>query len=209
MKNWHLIGLCFLIASCATQPKKYLPPDNTKVVESTRKVRSGIKHAKDLAADSKKAVEQTQKDADELSTLSLSLSQKLDAIIKVAPADLQSQLAAAKKDSDRIQLVEGILKGGLTLAWTKQDELEKHLIITDAHADDLENNQNRYYTDAGHLADIATNERDSRIKAEKTASWYRWHFWLSWIVLATGLIACGVIAFLKFTGRLAIAGVKL
>ena len=36
---------------------------------------------------------------------------------------------------------------------------------------------------------------------EKKLSWYRWHWWGSWIALGAGVIACGLLALLKFTGR--------
>lgn len=46
-------------------------------------------------------------------------------------------------------------------------------------------------------------------KANTALNWYRWHWWGSWIALGLGVLACLVFAFLKFTGRLAIAGPKL
>ena len=44
--------------------------------------------------------------------------------------------------------------------------------------------------------------KDSSAKM-KIITWYRLHFWLTWIVFGLGLVACGAWAFLKFTGRLA------
>jgi hypothetical protein len=43
-------------------------------------------------------------------------------------------------------------------------------------------------------------------KAEKSLWWYRLHWWGAWIMLGLGVLACLVLAFLKFTGRLAILG---
>jgi hypothetical protein len=59
------------------------------------------------------------------------------------------------------------------------------------------------------LADDATAEREARIAVEKKLSWYRWHWWGSWIALGAGVLACGAFAFLKFTGRLAFTGAKI
>jgi hypothetical protein len=39
--------------------------------------------------------------------------------------------------------------------------------------------------------------------------WYRVRFWGAWAVFGLGVLACGFLAFLKFTGRLAIAGAKV
>lgn len=46
-------------------------------------------------------------------------------------------------------------------------------------------------------------------KADTALNWYRLHWWGSWIMLGLGVLACLVVAFLKFTGRLAMAGSKL
>lgn len=62
------------------------------------------------------------------------------------------------------------------------------------------------------LSDLEKHDRqmtEALNKANKALNWYRWHWWGSWIVLGLGVLACGVLAFLKFTGRLAIAGAKI
>ncbi len=65
---------------------------------------------------------------------------------------------------------------------------------------------------AQKLADNATDERNSRIKAEKNLSWYRWHWWGSWIVLGAGVIACIILAVIKWgakwSAKLAVAAGK-
>jgi hypothetical protein len=43
-------------------------------------------------------------------------------------------------------------------------------------------------------------------ECSKKLWWYRLRFWGAWIVFGLGVIACIVLAFLKFTGRLAIFG---
>lgn len=42
--------------------------------------------------------------------------------------------------------------------------------------------------------------------AEKSLWWYRLHWWGAWIMLGLGVLACAIVAFLKFTGKLAVAG---
>ena len=58
--------------------------------------------------------------------------------------------------------------------------------------------------------DALQTDRD-RLKTELDAAssklwWYRLHWWGAWIMLGLGLLACLAFAFLKFTGRLALAG---
>jgi hypothetical protein len=50
---------------------------------------------------------------------------------------------------------------------------------------------------------------DQLNSAVKKLSWYRWHWWGSWIVFGLGVVAVGFFAFLKFTGRLAAVAAKL
>jgi len=51
--------------------------------------------------------------------------------------------------------------------------------------------------------------KDKLASASKKLSWYRWHWWGSWIVFGLGIVAVGFLAFLKFTGRLAAVAAKL
>lgn len=59
------------------------------------------------------------------------------------------------------------------------------------------------------LIDHDTKTTIALNKANAALNWYRWHWWGAWIALGAGVLACLVVAFLKFTGRLAIAGAKL
>ena len=54
--------------------------------------------------------------------------------------------------------------------------------------------------------DKLNSTQDKLDKAEKALSWYRWHWWGSWIVFGLGVIAVGFFAFLKVTGKLAVLG---
>lgn len=53
----------------------------------------------------------------------------------------------------------------------------------------------------------ATSEKLS--KATKSLWWYRLHWWGSWFALGLGVLACIAFAFLKFTGRLALAAAPI
>lgn len=46
-------------------------------------------------------------------------------------------------------------------------------------------------------------------KANKALWWYRLRFWGAWIVFGLGVLACIVLAFLKFTGRLSLSAAKI
>ena len=56
------------------------------------------------------------------------------------------------------------------------------------------------------VTDKLNSVQDQLDKAKKSLSWYRWHWWGSWVIFGLGIVACAIFAFLKFTGRLAIVG---
>lgn len=171
-----------LLCSCATRPKTYLPPDSTKLKASTTRVSTAVAAAHASANKARATVSSASAMAKHAKTEV--------AKIKNVPAALVQEV------SD--------LDVKLTEAQTQQTELENHLREADVARAQVEKDKNDYFNAAQSLANDATNERNARIKAEKSLSWYRWHWWGSWIALGLGIVACGVFAFLKFTGRLAL-----
>lgn len=69
---------------------------------------------------------------------------------------------------------------------------------------------NKENSDLQRRIDNDTRDFNATIEKLSAASkklwWYRIHFFLGWVLLITGIAACGFFAFLKFTGRLAVLG---
>ncbi len=57
--------------------------------------------------------------------------------------------------------------------------------------------------------DKLNSTQDKLDKAAKALWWYRLHWWAGWMVFGLGIAACIIFAFLKFTGRLAIAAAPI
>lgn len=57
--------------------------------------------------------------------------------------------------------------------------------------------------------DKLNSTQDKLDKASKALWWYRLHWWGAWVMLGLGVIACGIFAFLKLTGRLALVGAAI
>lgn len=193
--NLVLAGLTLSLGACATAPRHYQPPDPTKMNASRQRLGTAVTKSRATATKAKSQVGEAKK-------ISASVNEKLTALKKKVPKELvpvveEIEVAQKQQDAKLTETIETqtVLEGQLTEADNAKLQHEK---------DDLE-----YQGKAGTLADTATAERNARIKAEKALSWYRWHWWGSWIALGAGILACGVFAFLKFTGRLAIAGAKL
>jgi hypothetical protein len=108
-------------------------------------------------------------------------------------------------------IIATIKHQGQILADTKAENVMLKGLLLDAVT-----SQNIALTAAGGALSKLTElvDHDAKVTAQLNKSnaalnWYRLHWWGSWIMLGLGVLACLVVAFLKFTGRLAIAGSKL
>lgn len=190
-----LLSGAIFFSGCATAPRHYLPPDATKMNASRQRLGQAVEKSRATASRAKSQVIEAQ-------NLSSARNEKLAALKKQVPKELvpaveDIEAASQQQDAKLAEAVETqiVLESQLTEADNAKIQHEK---------DDLE-----YQGKAGGLADTATSERNARIKAENSLSWYRWHWFLSWIIAGIGVAVCILIAVLKFTGRLAIAGSKL
>ena len=202
-----------ILSGCATKEQTYKPPDPTEVRKATKAVKEGIQKSRASVKEARAHIEDAQKNADTISTLSLTLHGKIDALAQIAPPELQPPIAEIRLDVEDLQKIETVLTNGLVQAWQKNDEASTHLAETDKHEGELEQKQLAYYTEAQKLADNATDENKHRIDAEKKLSWYRWHWWGSWIVLGAGVVVCVIAAILKWGAKwgakVAVAGAKI
>lgn len=176
-----------LLTSCATRPHVYAPPNPSKLKASTTRVSVAVDRAHVHAREAKTKV-------DEASQIAKEVGEETRALQNVPVTLLQRQ-----NDLER-KLDESSLA---------QAALEKDLVEATLAKAQVEKDKTDYFAAAQKLADSASEERVQRVSVEKKLSWYRWHWFGSWIVLGLGVLAIIVLAFLKFTGRLAIAGLKL
>jgi hypothetical protein len=181
------VSAACLFSSCATRPRAYAPPDAARINASTHRVSVAVDRAHTSARKAQTSVSEAVKRTAEVREETRKLK------------DVPPTLLAKVNELD----------SNLRSAQVEQALLEKQLVEADAAKAQVEKDKTDYFAAAQKLADEATAERDKRIKVEKALSWYRWHWWGSWIVLGLGIVACGLLAFLKFTGRLAIAGSRL
>lgn len=162
-----LILLTLLTVGCVSSHKTYKPPNNAKVVASTKKVKEGVDAVHKKAGEARGQVEDAQKSAEKIQLASVDVQKKLDEIIKVAPPELRPALALVKTDVSAMQTEQTLLFGFLTNAHLRQDELETLIVNLNLHVAELEANQNGYYAEAQGLANDATNEREGKIAVEK------------------------------------------
>lgn len=176
-----LLSSVFFVG-CATRPHTYLPPDATKLKTSTTRVSTAVAAAHASANKARTTVSAASAMAKHAKTEVAKIKNVAAALVQEI-ADLDSKLTDAQ---------------------AQQTELDNHLREADVARAQVEKDKADYFANAKKLADQATAENAARIKAERSLSWYRWHWYLGFIILGGGIILCIVIAILKFTGRLAL-----
>lgn len=198
-----LVFAALLFPGCATKKQKFNAPDPAKVIAATQKMKASQKAARESHKKELENVKAAQGNADALSLQSFGAIQKLDELAKVAPPEFQPAIVAIHLDVEKMQEIELLLNNNLGAAWTNGDATERHLIATDAGVVKVEEAHKDYYADAQKLADKTTAINDKLVETETTLHWYRWHFWMSWIVLGGGVALTAVIIWLWKSGKLA------
>lgn len=198
-----------LLSSCATRPIQYTAPDAGKMNAAQAKLQASVAAAREAAGKARQSVTSADTSAKKVQTIATSLKGSLAAIHMRAAPSLRPLVETAQAQLESQLAEEGTLALHLTAAQQEQGQLDTQLATAEADRDNLRKEQGSYVVQANKLAIIATTERTSRIAVETKLSWYRWHWWGSWIALGAGVLACLGFAFLKFTGRLAIIGAKV
>jgi chromosome segregation ATPase len=120
----------------------------------------------------------------------------------VLAKQVQTEAAALKDAPPTLVAKVNELEGKLNETTQSQTKLESDLQEADKAKAQVEKDKTDYFDSAQKLADAASQEREKRIKAESSLHWYRMHWWGAWIVFGLGILACIVLAVLKFTGKL-------
>jgi len=205
VKHLPVVLVCALLAGgCVSSHKTYLPPSNAKVAASTKKVMDGALNAHRGTQKVKTHVEAAQKHNDALLVTGLDLQQKLDAIIKIAPPELQSALAEVKGDATEMQDHADGMQTELTGARSELAATEAFQVKLDQDITDWKKNMAEYYANAQGLADNATQERENLITVQKERNALRFtgFLWKAGAVVGVLLIILFIV--LKLTGKLAL-----
>lgn len=195
MKPHFLLLVLLALPACATRPKTYKAPSSTKIIASSQRVSATVTKAQTTAAKARQVVKDAKSTAEDVTTISGVIDQHVKEIPNV-PQGLLNEIT-------RLQVVESVLTSQLAEGVAVHDTLFRELGDAQDARVQLQKDQVDYMAQSQVLANNATAERDARISAEKSLSWYRWHSWLMKLgAAAIGLVAIGVL-FLWLTGRLA------
>jgi hypothetical protein len=209
MRSLLVILTAIVLSACATRPKTYTAPDATKVMASAKRLSAAVTKASDTAVRAQLKVADAQQSADRVAADSVTVINQVNELAKLVPPELLPKVTDLQTAVEAQQIEEGNLSTHLAGAQKEQAQLTKDLDEAKAAKIELQTNQAKYQADAQGLADDASVERNARIVDEKKLSWYRWHWWGSWIALGAGVLACGIFAFLKFTGRLTLSAAQV
>lgn len=194
MKNFIATLQLFLVISLCSCATKYNAPDSTKVVETTSKVKAGVKKAKENADVVAKAVKEAQETFDKIIVISTTIEGIVAEILKIAPEELKPPLLQLQTKTEELRAEESNFNSSLIFINQKQIEQQTTLVAVQAYEKDLDTHQQNYFDNAQKIADTAT-------KLSAKVAWYQWHWWGSWIALGIGILLCLIFAGLKFSGK--------
>jgi hypothetical protein len=175
------MGACLaitLLSGCAHIAKHYSAPDFAPVeVSETR-----------LAVAVTKAQGSAQQEGTEIDTI----SGQADTLFKAAPPELRPQIAAMQADLVNLKAANVQLRDQVGEALAAKDEMSARLTAVEA--------------ESAKVTGEANAAEQAWAKDSQQLTWMKVHWFIGVIVLIGGLALCALVAFLKFTGRLATAG---
>lgn len=192
-----------LLCSCA---HTYKAPSNAKLEASTGRLSSAVAKASNTEQRASAHVDAAKKAADKEAASSASVLTTLDDLLKVLPPELKAKGDALKTAVQNDQADIGEIVTHVDGAQTEHGQLKKELLEARSADAQVKIDKQQYYADADKLALTAT-------KQSKSLTWYRWHWWGSWITLGAGVIVCIIAAVVKWgakwTGKVAVAAGKV
>lgn len=203
MKRTLAIAM-LLLAGCSTSPRRYSAPNHTALVEATQRLSSSVAQAHVAASRARASLAQVDLAAKREKARIEVLPPKLTELLRIAPLELRPEIEAIQADVIELQGAHAATESQIAETHRAQSVLAEELEKANAAKNEQQQQQTAFVAEADSLALKATEENAARIKAEKSLSWYRWHWWGSWIALGLGVLVSGIFAFLKMTGRLAV-----
>lgn len=219
MKKFIILVSCAgLLSSCATRAKVYQEPNPAKVIAATRAVKEQVAKVKEHVAKVKSTASQAKakvvaaKDSEaKVVKLSGKVHEDLVKLKDAVPEPIKPAVDQIIEEHAAAEAEQTLLTDTIATAADLHVQLESQIKETETQELELEKRETYfeeqltiYRADALKLASDASEERRLRVIDEKSLSWYRWHWWGSWIALGLGVLACVIVAILKFTGKLAL-----
>ena len=190
------------MGACATT---FHAPNNAKLEASTKRLSNAVVKATNTAERARGHVDAAKKAADKEAVVSASVLVQLDQLLKVLPPELKAKGDALKEVVVADQVDIGKIVTHVDGAQTEHAQLTKDLAEATAAKQQVAIDKQQYYENADKLAATAT-------KDSKALAWYRLHFFLGWAIFISGIIACIVLAIVKWgakwSGKLAVAAAK-
>jgi DNA repair exonuclease SbcCD ATPase subunit len=197
---------CFamLATGCATKEQTYKPPDATKLRAAEQRYEKTITKARQLSVSAHKQTIEARDAAMQMTLIFSTVLANLGDLLAKVPEPLRGSVQTIIDEVKDLQTRQGELITRLNQTTETQTQLEALFVQAERDKVSVLQSAEEYFTNAQGLADDATRENAAAVKAEKALSWYRWHWYLGWIIFVSGILMAIIIAVLKFTGRLAL-----
>lgn len=204
-----VMAFSLFAVGCAHTARHFDAPDSTKLQAESRKLSAAVVASREAVKVASAAVADTKTSHDAERAETEAIAPKLDALLLQAPEALKPEIQALQADLEALRASQSFTDTKLADAQAAQATATGKLEEATAAKNEVEKLGPAYISDVGSLAETANASEQGWAKDSKSLQWYRLHFWLSWIIAGLGVAACGLVAFLKFTGRLSLSAASI
>lgn len=198
-----------MLAGCVHQAKHFSAPDSTAIRSAAEKLSLSVDAAKTAVKNASVAVNgANESHATETQKLD-DLVPKIDYVFSIAPQQLKPLISDIKMEVAELHEAQMLTTARLDTAIAAQVKASARLDEANAAKNQVAKLSPAYFAEVDSLAERANAAEIGWAKDAKSLAWYRLHWFLGIAVAVGGVLLCLLLAFLKFTGRLAISAAKI
>jgi len=192
------------LSGCSTRAKHFAEIDSSAVEASRTAAEKAVADATGAHNRSKAAVEKVAVEHAQSVQITGTITAKLAALFRISPPELRDAITSIKSDVLAQTALQNRMSDDLGAAQIQLTNEGDALKVATANQLQLRADLASYKTKADSQTDQLNATESARAETAKTLLWYQLHFWMGIVILVAGVALCGVLAFLKFTGRIAL-----
>lgn len=201
--------ICIAFIGCSHVAKHYDAPNSAPLRSAAGKLGQKVTEATATAARASDAIAAAASSSESETAIIEYLKPKLGDLLKTAPEAMRPEIEALQTKVADLDAAHQETDAHIAAGRTEQATLGAELADATAAKNDVEKLSPAYFDEVDKQTDKLNRDEVAWSKDSKALTWYRVHWFIGWIVLILGIAGCAILAFLKFTGRLALSTYRL